>query len=353
VGIYLLVQRQVPTLILVHRQPLLQQWRAQLAEFLQLPSRDIGIYAGDENSLNGKVDIAMLQSLVWMGEVNPLVRKYEYVIVDECHHVPAYSFEQVLKNVRGRYVTGLTATPYRRDGHHPITSMHCGPIRVQIDANKAESLRLFKRRLLCRETGFVLPENKEMAYHEILNVLAVNENRNRLIVADVLQALQEKRSPLVLTERRVHLELLRAMLEPRVQHLLVLHGGKSAKDRSETQQLLAAIPENEERVILATGSYIGEGFDDHRLDTLFLALPISFKGKMEQYAGRTLRPHPGKEEVRVYDYVDSEVPMLGRMFKKRMKAYRAMKYEQEGNAKSTKRPMARADSLQLQLKMVG
>lgn len=329
VGIYLIAQRKLPTLILVYRKPLLEQWQNTLSEFLNLKHKEIGEIGGGRNSRTGRIDIAMLQSLVRKGEVDPLIGEYGHVIVDECHHVPAFSFEQVLKQARARYVTGLTATPYRRDGHHPIIIMQCGPVRHQIHPNNPAALRLFKRRLICRETGFALSVNEQTTIHEILHGIAMDESRNQLIVDDVMKVLQEKRSPIVLTERRKHVELLRAGLEKFVKHLIVLHGGKGAKDRRETQQVLAALPENEERVILATGSYIGEGFNDHRLDTLFLAMPISFKGKVHQYAGRILRTHPGKEEVRIYDYVDGDVPMLARMFRKRLKTYRAMGYEEK------------------------
>jgi superfamily II DNA or RNA helicase len=257
-----------------------------------------------------------------------------------------------LKNVRARYVTGLTATPYRRDGHHPIIAMHCGSVRCQIDPHDT-SLRSFKRRLICRETGFVLPDHQDAPHHEILHALTLNESRNQLIINDVVQVLQEKRFPLILTERREHLELLHDMLKKVASHLVVLHGGKSAKEREAIVQQLKDIPEIDGRVILATGAYIGEGFDNRRLDTLFLAMPISFKGKIEQYSGRILRPHPGKEEVRIYDYVDSQVPMLGRMFRKRLQAYRAMKYEEEEISTSRKHPLAKAGSSQLQLKVVG
>jgi len=351
VGINLIAQRKLSTLILVHRQPLLEQWQTQLAEFLNLPPEEIGIVAGGKNTRTGKIDVAMLQSLVRGNEVEQWVGEYGYVIVDECHHVPAFSFEQVLKNVRARYVTGLTATPYRRDGHHPISAMHCGPVRCRIDAHDTD-LRSFKRRLICRETEFVLPDHQDVPHHEILHALMINENRNQLIINDVVQVLQENRFPLILTERREHLELLHGMLEKVVSNLIVLHGGKGVKERDAIMQQLKEIPENESRVLLATGAYIGEGFDDRHLDTLFLALPISFKGKLEQYAGRILRPHPGKDEVRIYDYVDSRVPMLSRMFKKRLKAYRAMKYEGDEVMKFRKRSSAKAASPQLLLKVV-
>jgi len=328
VGISLIAQRKRSTLILVYRQPLMEQWRTQLAEFLNIDLDAVGQIGGGKNSRTGTIDVAMLQSLVRKGQVDPLVSEYGHVIVDECHHVPAFSFEQVLKRARARYVTGLTATPYRRDGHQPIIHMQCGPIRHQIHPNSSSAGQIFKRRVIARETDFVFPVNDETPFQEILRAIAASESRNQLIFDDIMQALEEKRSPIILTERREHVEALRAKLEKFVKHLVVLHGGKSAKDRRAMQKALAEIPDNEERVILATGSYVGEGFDDSRLDTLFLAMPISFKGKVHQYTGRILRTHSGKTEVRIYDYVDSEVPMLVRMFKRRLATYRAMGYEE-------------------------
>ncbi len=347
-GIYLIVQRRLPTLVLVHRQTLLEQWRNRLAEFLNLSPEQIGYIGGGKDSRTGRIDVAMLQSLVRKSEVDPLVGEYGHVIVDECHHIPAFSVEQVLKHARARYVTGLTATPYRRDGHDPIITMQCGPVRCRIDSHDAE-LHAFKRRLICRETGILVPDPRQIAYHELIDLLAGNKSRNQLIISDVTKILQEGRSPIVLSERRDHVELLRAELANHVKHLIVLHGGKGEKERHEIQRQLAEIPENEARVILATGAYAGEGFDDHRLDTLLLALPISFKGKLEQYAGRILRPHSGKDEVQIYDYVDGKIPMLSGMFKKRLKAYRAMKYFQD---EEFKRPLAKMTSMQLQLPMV-
>ncbi len=341
VGISLLTQRKCSTLILVHRKPLVQQWRNHLTEFLNLDSQEIGIIGGGQNSPTGKIDVAMLPSLIRKGEVNPLIGNYGHIIVDECHHIPAFSFEQVLKQARARYVIGLTATPYRHDGHHPIIYMQCGPIRHEIAQQYAQTLGFLRRRLISRETDLHLPEEEQKTIHEIYRAVVMNEARNQCIVGDVSKALEENRSPIILTERREHLEILRAKLEKSVQHLIVLHGGLSAKEHGEIQQQLAAIPPNEQRVILATGSFIGEGFDDSRLDTLFLAMPVSFKGKLHQYVGRILRPNVDKLEVRVYDYVDKKVPMLERMFKKRMRAYRTIGFEEE-NLKVKKQALVKA-----------
>jgi superfamily II DNA or RNA helicase len=271
----------------------------------------------------------MMQSLVRKDEVADLVANYGLVIVDECHHLPAFSFERVLAEVKARYVVGLTATPYRRDGHQPIIHMQCGPTRYSLDRKQQESRDAFTRRLILRETSFTVSDSdKETTIQEIYALLASDRERNRFILDDIRKALADGRSPILLTERKDHLELFAGELRDSVKHLVVLHGGMGVKQRRKIVEHLAAIPDDEERLILATGRYIGEGFDDARLDTLFLALPFSWKGMLVQYAGRLHRLRAGKEEVRVYDYVDGSVPMLAKMHEKRMKGFRTLGYEQ-------------------------
>ena len=269
----------------------------------------------------------MIQSLVRKGNVNDLVARYGHVIVDECHHLPAVSFERVLAEVKGRYVTGLTATPYRRDGHQPIIHMQLGPVRFASSRQRHATEQPFKQRLILRETNFSAGDlGPDAGIQEIYAVLAANEDRNMLIFDDVLKSLEEGRSPILLTERKDHLDLLAERFRKFTRHLVVLKGGMTARKRKEAMERLASIPCDEERLILATGRYIGEGFDDVRLDTLFLALPVSWKGTLVQYAGRLHRQRPEKKEVQIYDYVDRNIPMLARMFEKRMKGYRALGY---------------------------
>jgi superfamily II DNA or RNA helicase len=251
------------------------------------------------------------------------------VIVDECHHVPAASFERVMGEVKARYVTGLTATPYRRDGHHPIIYMQCGPVRFTIDQRNEAARRPFEHRLIYRETTFRSRLDPEAGIQELYAAIAADTRRNELILNDVIGALEQGRSPILLTERKDHLEYFAARLRGFTRHLVVLQGGVTAKARREAMAQLRAIPDNEERLILATGRYIGEGFDDPRLDTLFLAMPVSWKGTLVQYTGRLHRLSPGKSEVRIYDYVDPAVPLLARMFEKRLRGYRAIGYARE------------------------
>jgi superfamily II DNA or RNA helicase len=326
-GTYLVAKRARSTLVLVHRQPLLDQWVAQLSMFLGLDEKEIGQIGGGKRKPNGRLDVAMIQSLARQGRIDDLVETYGHVIVDECHHVPAVSFERVLSEIKARYVVGLTATPHRRDGHHPILEMQLGPVRFAVDPKSQAARRPFDHRLIVRETSFRLEGGgAETDIQGIYAALAEDEARNRLILDDVLRALEEGRSPILLTERRDHLEYFAEQLRGFVRHLVVLQGGMTAKERREVGARLASVPDGEERLVLATGRYIGEGFDDRRLDTLILAVPVSWKGTLVQYTGRLHRLHPKKSEVRIFDYVDREVPVLARMFERRLRTYRAIGY---------------------------
>lgn len=323
----LIAARRVNTLILVHRQHLLDQWRERLAAFLELPSTTIGRIGGGKRDVGGRIDIALIQSLSQREGVDDLVTEYGQVIVDECHHIPAFSFERVLKGVKARFVVGLTATPVRKDGHHPIVLMQCGPLRFQVPPKAEAAIRPFEQIVIPRVTEFRLSDGGGASgIQGIYGALAVDEHRNDLICADLLKALDEGRTPLVLTERTKHLDELARRLEGRVRHLIILRGGMGTRKRRMATEELAAIPEGEPFALLATGRYIGEGFDEARLDTLLRALPVSWRGTVQQYAGRLNRLHPTKREVRIYDYLDADVPMLVRMYEKRRKGYRALGY---------------------------
>lgn len=327
IGTWLIAARRVNTLILVHRQVLVDQWRAHLATFLDLPPRAIGQIGAGRKRPTGQIDIALFQSLSRQGAVADLVAEYGQVIVDECHHVPAKAFEPVLRAARARFVLGLTATPIRRDGQQPVIAMQCGPVRFRVDAKAEAAARPFEQLVVPRPTAFQLPAGSESSgIQGIYAALAADETRNALICADVLDLLAEGRTPLLLTERIDHLELLEARLGAVVPNLVVLRGGTGARGRLAVSAALAGIPADQPCVLLATGRYIGEGFDATRPDTLLLTLPVSWRGTVWQYAGRVSRPRPGKHEVRVYDYADLGVPVLASMHRKRLKAYRAVGY---------------------------
>ncbi len=342
VGAALIGARKVNTLVLVNRQPLLDQWKTRLSEFLdinetlpELPAKRgrkkqrsvIGLLGGGKNNLSGIIDVAIIQSLVHGDVVKDIVKNYGMVIVDECHHVSAVSFERVLKEVNARYVYGLTATPKRQDGHQPIITMQCGEIRYQDDAKKQAQNRPFEHYIIPRFTSYRLPVDKDgMQIQDIYADVCLNERRNDMIVSDVMQAVSEGRSCLVLTERKNHVDLLEKELREKIPHVIALIGGQPSRERKRLLEQIAAVPEDEPLVIVATGKYVGEGFDVPRLDTLFLAMPISWQGTLAQYAGRLHRLHDGKDEVRIYDYIDVHVAMLERMYSKRVRGYTAIGY---------------------------
>ena len=330
VAAWLIAQRGVNTLILVHRQQLLEQWIERLSSFLKLPPKQIGRLGGGRKKLTGALDVALVQSLVRNDVVDDCVAGYGNLIVDECHHISARSFESVVRRAKARYITGLSATVTRKDGHHPIIFMQCGPIRHRVDAKAQAAARPFTHHVLVRPTNFralALSEPDPRAeFQQLYEALPADDKRNQMICEDVVKAVQEGRSPLVLTERIEHLQRLAEMLSPHIPNLILLQGGQTRKEMNAALAQLAGIPETAGRAVLSTGKFIGEGFDDPRLDTLFLALPVSWRGTIAQYVGRLHRLHERKREVRVYDYADLNIPMLSRMFDKRCRGYEALGY---------------------------
>ena len=331
VASYLIAERKVNTLILVHRRQLLDQWISRLSDFLGLDTREIGQIGGGKRRVSGRIDVAILQSLTKKGIVDDLVGEYGYLIVDECHHISARSFEVVARQCKAKYVTGLSATVTRKDGHHPIIFMQCGPIRYRVDDRRQAAQRPFEHKAILRRTNFKLPHTYqgevELPIQEIYSILTHDEQRNNMIVEDVLKAVAGNRSPLVLTERKEHLALLVDRLSPFVRNVIVLKGGMGPKQRQQLAQRISEIPDEEERLLISTGRYLGEGFDDARLDTLFLALPVSWRGTLAQYAGRLHRLHDRKREVLIYDYADLDVRVLARMFERRRRGYKAIGYD--------------------------
>ena len=327
VAAWLIAKRATNTVVLVHRQQLLDQWRERLAMFLDMPINQIGQIGGGKTKRTGEIDVAVIQSLHREKEVKDFVAEYGHVIVDECHHLSAFTFEQVMRQAKAKFVVGLTATPTRKDGQHPIVYMQCGPARYKMAVRAMTDSTPFEHVVIPRTTDFRMPSAGEPTIQDIYATLTTDEGRNNLIVNDVVRAMEQGRSPLILTGRTEHIIRLEAALSGRVRNIIVLKGGMGRKQRREVNERLAAIPDSDQRLILATGSYIGEGFDDARLDTLFLAMPISWKGTLQQYVGRLHRFHDGKRVVEVYDYVDGNILMLARMYGRRLKGYGDMGYK--------------------------
>jgi superfamily II DNA or RNA helicase/very-short-patch-repair endonuclease len=330
IGAWLIAQRGVNTLVLVHRRQLLDQWVERLSAFLGVPQKSIGRIGGGRSRPTGLLDVAIIQSLVRKGIVDDGVAEYGQVIADECHHLSAHSFEQVARQAKARFVAGLSATVARKDGHHPIIFMQCGPVRYRGNAKAQAAARPFEHVVLVQPTSFqprrVPDPDKRVEFQSLYRELVDDDHRNRRICDDIVESVDNGRSPLVLTERNDHLDRLEGGLVGRVRHLVVLRAGMGKKQRHVLAGQLEAIPREDARVILATGKYVGEGFDDPRLDTLFLTLPVSWRGTIAQYSGRLHRLYDGKREVRVYDYADLDVPMLARMFDRRCRGYEAIGY---------------------------
>jgi superfamily II DNA or RNA helicase len=333
IAAYLIAKRSVNTLILVHLKELLYQWIVRLNTFLDVSKNDIGQIGGGKRKPTWIIDVATIQSLSRKGVVDDIVAKYGYLIVDECHHISARTFEIVARQCKSKYVSGLSATVFRKDGHHPIIFMNCGPVRYKVDDKKQAAARPFAHKVIVRETDFKMPASFEAdqytAIHEIYKALLLSNERNQVIVSDVMRAIKNNRFPVILTERVEHLETLKGLLENQIINLIVMKGGMGKKQRQAALNALESFPDDAEKAVLATGRYLGEGFDDERLDTLFLTLPISWRGTLNQYAGRLHRIHDSKKKVVIYDYADLNVPVLARMYDRRLKGYRSIGYEIE------------------------
>lgn len=269
-----------------------------------------------------------MQSLVRRGVVCDLIADYGHVVVDECHHLSSVGFEAVARAAKARYVLRLSATVTRKDGHHPIIFMQCGPVRYRVDAKKQAGVRPFDHKVIFRRTEFRASHqaDEKPPIQELYANLAQDAARNDLIFDDILSALEEGRSPIVITERKDHVAMLANRLSKFATNVVVLQGGMGARLSRTAREVLQGIPDSEERVLVATGRYLGEGFDDARLDTLFLTMPISWHGTLSQYAGRLHRQHTSKRDVVIYDYVNENEPVLMKVARRREAEYRSLGY---------------------------
>lgn len=331
---WMIAERKVSTLVLVNRRELQSQWVERLSQFLDIPKREIGRIGGGVNKASGRLDVAVIQTFSRMEDAFLVasVKGYGQVIVDECHAISAPSFERVAHAASAKYFLGLSATVVRKDGQHPIIEMECGPVRYRVDAKKMDAFRAFRHVVRVRLTPFVpktgtLDAEGKAKFADVVSSFADDPVRNGMIVRDVEACVKEGRTPVVMSECREHLDTLAHLLRDAADHVVVLRGGIGRRTLKALRDELDATGSGETRILLATGSYLGEGFDDPRLDTLFLTLPISWRGRLVQYAGRLHRLYDGKREVRIYDYVDQRVEMCRRMFNRRAAGYRDIGYE--------------------------
>ena len=338
----IIARKKVNTLILVHSKALLTQWHERLTEFLDINFKEteepkkrgrkevfspIGCLDSTCNTLHGIIDIALIQSCLDENGVKPFVQDYGMVIVDECHHVSSITFENVLKNIKAHTVYGLTATPIRKDGQQPIIFMQCGPIRFSADAKSQITKQSFDRYLIPRFTSYRSITEDRQTITAMYQSLSEDTVRNNLIVNDICKVVGSGRTPIILTNRTSHVTLLAEKLKTTIPNVITLTGSGTTRDKRDALLRLQAISPSEPLVIVATGKYVGEGFDYPRLDTLFLALPISWKGLVAQYAGRLHRENEGKKDVRIYDYIDIHEPVCDSMYRKRLKGYASIGYK--------------------------
>lgn len=323
-----IAERKVSTLILVHRAQLMDQWKERISQFLEIPVKEVGTLGGAKKKLTGNIDVGMLQSLAKIEDFSEISQKYSQIIIDECHHIPAVSFEDILKQLPARYVLGLTATPYRKDGLEKILFQQCGPIRHEMKLSDRTNLIKIVH---FHETGFKVPEElgQKPPYHLLIQHLVTDLKRNQLIANLAVNAINKKRVPILISDRKDHLDLISNLINaisPDIK-IIQIDGDLTTKKRKlALVDIETSVKAREQVLLMATASLIGEGFDLPELDTLILASPLSFEGRIVQYAGRLHRSSEGKNDVQIIDFIDSFSAIFMKMYRNRLKAYRKMGY---------------------------
>lgn len=318
-----IAKRKVSTLVIVHRADLMRQWQERLGSFIGLDEQKIGLIGAGKKKPTGMLDIAVIQSLARRDNLPELFSQYGQVIIDEAHHLTAETFEAVLKQASARFILGLSATPVRSNGHHPIIFMQSGPVR-----HIAKRPAHVPDQLLVRVQPLPTPSIPlNASIQEVIRLLAEDNDRNARIVADATNALENGRKVLLLTKRTEHLDLLHTQLVNVGYPCFMLHGRMKAKERQTIIKALTDLPQDAPHILLASAQLVGEGFDHAPLDTLILTLPISWAGTLQQYVGRLHRDQAYKSDILIYDYVEQDHPQLYRMWEKRQRGYRAMGYQ--------------------------
>ena len=341
VGAYMIAQRKTNTLILVHNTEIQKNWIEDLNKFLdvnaELPEYKtktgrikkrkslIGKLHAGHNSMTGIIDVAIFSSLGKSDKINPMLEQYGMVIMDECHHGAAQTVEDVVGSVKAKYVYGLTATPKREDGLEKKVFMQFGPIRFRYTAKERAEKQGIDHFVYPRFTRLVSTSNLKVT--EANRAVIECESRNKQIVSDVVNCIQNGRTPLVLTKYKEHAEFLYQRLQGKADHVYLLQGGGSRKTKDEMRIQMRAVPDAESIVLVAIDKYIGEGFNFSRLDTMMLTMPAAAEGNIEQFAGRLHRDYDTKTEVIIYDYVDSHIRVLEKMYHKRLRTYKKIGYE--------------------------
>ena len=342
----IIAQKKINTLIILESSALIEQWKEALEKFLNinegLPTYEtktgrvrkrkslIGTLQGAHDSMTGIIDIAMAGSLCKKGKYHKMMNEYGLVLIDECHHSASETIANVLKEVKAKYVYGVTATPKRGDGLEKINYMLIGPIRYSYTAKVKAKEHVIQHLVYPRFTRTVPPRGvitDKMHPNEAYEIIHNNDVRDEQIIEDVKNCVAAGRTPVVLSRYKDHSEKFYERLKNYADHVFLMTGNNSKKEHRKILEQMHQVDKNESLILIATGSLVGEGFDFPRLDTLFMATPVSFRGVVEQYAGRLNRDYAGKENVIIYDYVDNHIPMFNNMYMKRLKAYKQIGYE--------------------------
>ena len=342
----IIAQKKINTLIILESSALIEQWKEALEKFLNinegLPAYEtktgrvrkrkslIGTLQGAHDSMTGIIDIAMAGSLCKKGKYHKMMNEYGLVLIDECHHSASETIANVLKEVKAKYVYGVTATPKRGDGLEKINYMLIGPIRYSYTAKEKAKEQGIQHLVYPRFTRTVPPRGvitDKMHPNEAYEIIHNNDVRDEQIIEDVKNCVAAGRTPVVLSRYKDHSEKFYERLKSYADHVFLMTGNNSKKEHRKILEQMHQVDKNESLILIATGSLVGEGFDFPRLDTLFMATPVSFRGVVEQYAGRLNRDYAGKENVIIYDYVDNHIPMFNNMYMKRLKAYKQIGYE--------------------------
>lgn len=341
----MIARRGISTLILVDRADLMNQWIKRLEEFLdideELPEYQtktgrtrkrkslIGNLQGAHDTLTGIVDVAMIRSLKKKDGFHPKLKEYAQVYFDECHHAASDSAIEVLQEINAKYVYGVTATPKRGDGKEKINEFLLGPIRYRFTAKDRAEEQNINHLVYPRFTRTVKPHHlsKTPYGNDAYELIRNNDVRDEQIIRDVADCVQAGRTPVVLTKYVDHAKKLSERLKTYADRLILLTGANGTKARRAQVEELNKVDDSDSLILVGTGSLLGEGFDFPRLDTLFMATPVSGENVVEQYVGRLNRDYDGKENVIVYDYVDSHIPKFDKMYSARLKAYKKIGYE--------------------------
>lgn len=314
-AIKLISERKINTLILVHRKELLEQWKEKISVYTE--GIDIGILGASKAKQKLQIDVAMIQTLKNLSMDR--IDQYGQIIIDECHHIAAFTFENILKKSRAKFILGMTATAVRKDGHHPIVFMQCGEIKYRTNLKLSfDSMHVYKK-----ELNTIFTEEID-SLASIVSNLSQNQQRNKIICQDIKDAYRRGRKIFVLTERVSHLKLLQEELGSNCKNIFVLKGKMKKLEKEAVKIDLNRLTHSESLIIIATGKFAGEGFDYPPLDTLFLTSPISWRGTLQQYVGRIVRRHDSKNSIEVYDYVDINKVRFRKMYDKRKRAYKSL-----------------------------